>query len=131
MPRKTRKRPTSKKAKTKAKTTAKIYKNKNVSQKVFKQIYKKSKALENCKAKHCNKLMQKREQYQKKIYEAVGWNKQMTKRDPSKRNPKLLRKYERLQRQNDKDLEECVKQFCNAEDKALKQIYNNSVANLK
>ena len=42
MPRKTRKRPTSKKAKTKAKTTAKIYKNKNVSQKVFKQIYKKT-----------------------------------------------------------------------------------------
>ena len=134
MPRKTRKRLTSKKAKTKAKTTAKIYKNKYASPKIFKQLHKNwlalSEALDNCKTKHCKNIVSKSITNKKNLYLAWGWDMYQTKKI-SKPDQKKINKYERLQKLYAKDLEECVKQFCNAEDKALKQIYNNSVANLK
>ena len=113
MPRKTQKSLSPKKAKTKAKTKPKT----------LKQIIKKHNALLKCKTKHCKKLLRKEEQYQENLYLAWGWNKKQTKKI-SKPDQKKINKYERLRRQNDKDLEHCVKQFCAAQDKALKKILN-------
>ena len=113
MPRKTQKSLSPKKAKTKAKTKPKT----------LKQIIKKHNALLKCKTKHCKKLLRKEEQYQENLYLAWGWNKKQTKKI-SKPDQKKINKYERLRRQNDKDLEHCVKQFCAAQDNALKKILN-------
>ena len=128
MPRKTRKRLTSNKAKTKAKTKAKIYKNKYASPKIFKQIHKLSEALDNCKTKHCKNIVSKSITNKKNLYLAWGWDMYQTKKI-SKPDQKKINKYERLQKLYAKDLEECVKQFCIAQDNALKQIYNNQIYN--
>ena len=119
MPCKTRKHLALKKIKTKTQKN----KNAQASPKTLKQIIKKHNRLLKCKTKHCKNLLRKGEQYQENFYKARGWNKKMTKKI-SKTDTKRANKYERLLRKNNKDLEHCVKQFCDAQDNALKKILN-------
>ena len=97
-------------------------KTKKLSSGKLGKLGKLSAQLAKCKTKNCKQYLDKSNKLRKEIYKAVGWNSKGTKLNPKKRNTKKLNKYERLERINNKNLEECVLAYCKKDFNELKKL---------
>lgn len=86
------------------------------------KLGKLSMQLDKCKTKNCKQYLDESNKLRKEIYKAVGWNNKGTKLNPKKRDTKKLNKYERLERINNKKLEECIKKYCKKDLNELKKL---------
>ena len=88
----------------------------------IKKLVKLSKKLCQCRTKKCKQYIDQSNILRQEIYRAVGWNNKGTKLNPKKRDTKKLNKYERLNRINNKKIEECVLAYCKKDSLALKKL---------
>ena len=93
------------------------------------------KHLSTCRTKKCKEYIEKEQMINKEMFLAVGWSYKktngkevMSSFDPSKRDEKKVKKYQRLSTKNNKDLKKCTEDYCKKEQnewkKLIKQLLN-------
>ena len=91
----------------------------------IKKFGKLSKRLNQCQTKKCKQYIDQSNILRQEIYKAAGWNNKQTKLNLKKRDTKKLNKYERLERINNKKIEECVLTYCKKDSLAIKKLIKN------